>query len=221
MKFSTQTLEILDNYSRISKGLFFAKGKQQMTMTSGRTVFSEVTIDEDIPQDFGIYNLKNFLQILSLFASPEINFQGQDIVVSEGDKKVTYRACEKSLIKTPKQSLSNIIKDFKVSFTLDKNMISDIIRAAPVLNATDFIVVGDGKKVSVIVKNSSEGTDTFVMDICDNPEEFRSVISLKSTDLSKPLDMLPHDYDVYIAENAIKFSSLAMNLNYWYTIQNS
>ena len=66
MKLSDKTLGVLKNYANINQGLMFKKGKVLKTVSSHKNILSEATISEDIPADFGIYDLNNFLSVMSL-----------------------------------------------------------------------------------------------------------------------------------------------------------
>ena len=66
MKLSDKTLGVLKNYANINQGLMFKKGKVLKTVSSHKNILSEATISEDIPADFGVYDLNNFLSVVSL-----------------------------------------------------------------------------------------------------------------------------------------------------------
>jgi hypothetical protein len=61
MKFSENTLTVLKNFSNINSGVVLNAGKVQKTMSSERSILLEATLEDDIPQQFGIYDLNQFL----------------------------------------------------------------------------------------------------------------------------------------------------------------
>jgi hypothetical protein len=66
MKLSNDTLNVLKNFASINQSIMFKKGKTLKTVSGGKNVLAEATINEEIPADFGVYNLNEFLSVLSL-----------------------------------------------------------------------------------------------------------------------------------------------------------
>ena len=66
MKLSNDTLNVLKNFASINQSIMFKKGKTLKTVSGGKNVLAEATITEEIPADFGVYNLNEFLSVLSL-----------------------------------------------------------------------------------------------------------------------------------------------------------
>ncbi len=82
MKLSTDTINVLKNFGAINDGLLFKKGKVLKTISSGKNILAQVTINEDIPTEFGIYNLNTFLSALSLHKdSPTLEFDSKELVI--------------------------------------------------------------------------------------------------------------------------------------------
>ena len=66
MKLSSDTLSVLKNFGSINQGLLFKQGKTLKTVSSHKNILAEVTITEEIPAEFGVYDLNNFLSVVSL-----------------------------------------------------------------------------------------------------------------------------------------------------------
>ena len=58
MKLSTETISVLKNFGAINQGILFKKGKTLKTVSSHKNILAEVTIKEDIPAEFGVYDLQ-------------------------------------------------------------------------------------------------------------------------------------------------------------------
>ena len=54
MKLSNDTLSVLKNFGNINQGIYFKKGKVLKTVSSGKNILAEATINEEIPADFGV-----------------------------------------------------------------------------------------------------------------------------------------------------------------------
>ena len=70
MKLSTQTISILKNFGAINQGIFFKKGKTLKTVSSHKNILAQANINEEVPAEFGVYDLNNFLSVISYFFSP-------------------------------------------------------------------------------------------------------------------------------------------------------
>ena len=84
MKLSNETLSILKNFGAINSGILFKKGKNLRTVSSQRNILAEVTLNEEIPAEFGVYDLNNFLSILSLHKDdPSFEFDDKQVTIVE------------------------------------------------------------------------------------------------------------------------------------------
>ena len=83
MKLSEQTIEVLQNFSSINQSLLFKEGTKLRTVSPQKTVLAEVEIGDEFSQDFGIYDLGQFLSALSLVEEPDLNLNDNDMIISE------------------------------------------------------------------------------------------------------------------------------------------
>ena len=60
MKLSDKTLSLLKNFSNINQSILFKKGSSLRTISVMKNILAEATITEEIPKDFGIYDLSQF-----------------------------------------------------------------------------------------------------------------------------------------------------------------
>ena len=101
MKISPETTAILKNFAHINQGIFFKQGNVISTMSPQKNILADATISETIPQDFGIYDLNNFLSVTSLFKEgSELEFDQSHVVIKGlGDRsKIKYRITDPSMI---------------------------------------------------------------------------------------------------------------------------
>ncbi len=66
MEISENTMSILKNFSEINSNMLFKQGNALRTMSEARNVLATAHVDQDFPQQFGIYDLKEFIGVLSL-----------------------------------------------------------------------------------------------------------------------------------------------------------
>ena len=75
MKLSESTLSLLKNFSTINQSILFKQGTRLRTISVMKNILAEATVSEELPKDFGIYDLSQFLNGLSLHNNPELDFQ--------------------------------------------------------------------------------------------------------------------------------------------------
>ena len=60
MKLSDKLFLYLKNFSTINQSILFKKRNKLRTISVMKNILAEATIDEELPKDFGIYDLINF-----------------------------------------------------------------------------------------------------------------------------------------------------------------
>jgi len=74
MKLSDKTLTLLKNFSSINQSILFKEGNSLRTISVMKNILAEATIEEELPKDFGIYDLNQFLNGLNLHQNAELDF---------------------------------------------------------------------------------------------------------------------------------------------------
>jgi len=215
MQLSNDTLNVLKNFGNINQGMFFKQGKVLKTMSSGKNILAEVTIKEDIPTNFGIYDLNKFLSVVSLHKdNPTFEFSDKEvkIVGQKGRSKIKYRFCEPSMINTPPDKQLTL-PSIDVSFTLLAEDFDWVMKAAGVLGSPQVAVESDGSKVTVLAFDSSDSSaHTDALEVADgNGDKFRFIF--KTEHLAK---LFGGSYDVQISSKGISnFKHKDVELQYW------
>ena len=66
MKLSNKTLEVLKNFSNINQNILIEEGNVVRTISTMKNILGSATITESFPIEFGIYDLNEFLGVMSL-----------------------------------------------------------------------------------------------------------------------------------------------------------
>ena len=74
MNLCDNTLGILKNFAGINNSILVKEGNQLRTISVAKNILAEAEIDEDFPRQFGIYDLNQFLNGLSLHQDPNLDF---------------------------------------------------------------------------------------------------------------------------------------------------
>lgn len=205
MKLSKQTLEVLKNFSGINQNLYVKPGSVLRTMTTVKNVLASVEVAEVFPQEFGIYNLNEFLGVLSLFDDPDLSFDEKNLVITQGKNSVTYYYAAKDVLVTPEKDIK--MPSVDVTFTLTKEVLSSLQKAASVLKVAELVVSGSDGVVSVTVSDTKNATaNKYSVDVGTTDATFTAVFNIDN------LKLINGDYDVEISSKKIsKFTNSAMN----------
>ena len=102
MKLSDKTLTLLKNFSSINQSILFKEGSSLRTISVMKNILAEATIEEELPKDFGIYDLNQFLNGLNLHQNAELDFVNESyVVIKEGRSRSKYFFADPSVIVTP------------------------------------------------------------------------------------------------------------------------
>ena len=215
MQLSKDTINILKNFGAINQGIYFKQGKVLKTMSSGKNILAEVTLGEEIPTSFGIYDLNKFLSVVSLHKdAPTFEFSDKEvkIVGNKGRSKISYRFCEPTMINVPPEKQLTMPSP-EVSFELTDEDFKWVLNAAGVLQSPQIAVESDGSKVSILAFDSSDSSaHTDSLEVADgNGDKFRFIF--KTENLSK---LFEGSYDVQISSKGISnFKHKGVDLQYW------
>jgi len=198
MKLSKSTLVLLKNMATINSNLMIHPGSKLVTISANRTVAAEVDTDETFDTKFGIYDLSEFLGVLSLFENPEMEFSERYLTISEGKNSIRYLPSEETVLVLPKSQTLKFPADAEVTFNLPAAALQNITKSASILKVEFVTVEGDGEKMSIIVNNKANAnSNRFNIDLGETDMTFKFNIKV---DYFK---MLPEDYEVKISSKKI------------------
>jgi hypothetical protein len=216
MKLSNETLSVLKNFGAINQGIMFKKGSKLRTISSLKSILAEVTIKENIPSDFGVYDLNNFLSVVSLHKDdPSFEFDEKHVVIvgNKGRSKIKYRFCEPTMITLPPEKQVTM-PDPEITFEFTSEDFDWILKAASVLSSPQVAVDSDGKTVNIVtldLANDSAHTDSLKLDVDPAGNKYRMIF--KTENISK---ILPGSYEVKISSKGIaSFKNKNVDLQYW------
>jgi len=216
MKFSNLTMQLLKNFANINSGIYFKEGNKLRTISTQQDILVDAEIDGVIPTDFGVYDLNNFLAVLSIHkdSSPNLEFENNNIIISSDDKrsKIRYRFCEPTMIVRPPEK-DIIIKDAEMNFSLAENDLAWILKTASVLNCPQVSFKSDGEKLTINAVNTVDNSaHTNSLEIGDSDGKVFNII-FKTEKIQK---VLLGDYDVIISSKGIaKFDNKSIILKYY------
>jgi len=209
MKISDRTVEILKNFSAINTNILIRPGNLLSTITVGQNIFATAEINESFDREFAVYDLNNFLGILTAQEGSEVVFGDDSLTVSKDHSFFKYYYAEKEIITAAPDKTIPVVEFF--SFKMDKGFLNLILKAAAITAANTLTLEGDGKTVTVTVGDpDTPKTNTYSNVIGESDKVFKAHLAIEN------LKVIPGDYKVTISpKNFIHFSNQDMNLQYW------
>ena len=218
MKISQQTLSILKNFSTINGNILVRAGSTLSTISPQKNILASAVVSENFPNTFAIYDLGQFLGAISLFEDPDFEFTDKFVNISSGKRSIKYWFAEPSMIiAAPEKKLQ--LPTEEVTFDASATSISEVLKAASVLQAPEIAVVSDGttntQLVATDVKNDT--SNEYHVDVGQvNSAKFRMVFK------SENLKLISGDYKVSISSKGMgKFANEKAGLEYFIATESS
>jgi len=216
MKLTEKTLNLLKNFASINQSILFKKGSTLRTMSVMKNILAEADIGEEIPQDFAIYDLVQFLNGISLYGDPELDFQNESYLTIRDGKnhRTKYFFADPSVVVAPPDKTLTLPTE-DVSFTLDTNNLTQLLKAAAIYQLPDLAVVGDNGVVQLVVrdkKNDTSNDFSIVVGETDNKFSFNFKV--------ENIKILPGTYNVVISQKLLsRFVNENYNLTYYIALE--
>lgn len=215
MKLSTNTLNVLKNFSVINEGIYIKKGNVIETISKLKNILARAELSESFDDEFGIYDINKFLGILSLQKdNPEIEFDEKNILIKSfsGRSKTKYRKASKDVILVPPDKKINMgDTDIKISLTAEE--IAWVTRIANSLDSPNIAFVSDGTKVEIQTfdaKNDSSDVNTTELNTNPAGKKYNVIFATEN------LKFLEGAYDIEIASKGIgHFKNTTVPVEYW------
>ncbi len=215
MKLSEKTLTLLKNFSNINQSILFKQGSSLRTISVMKNILAEATIDEDLPTDFGIYDLGQFLNGLALHTRPELDFQNEGYVyIKEGRMRSKYFFADPKVIVTPPEKEITLPSE-DVSFTLSTDQLDKLLKAAGIYQLPDLAVVGKNGVVKIQVRDKKNDTSNdFAITVGETNDSFEFNFKVEN------IKILPGTYDVVVSKKLLsRFTCQNYNLKYYIALE--
>jgi len=216
MKLSEKTIALLKNFSSINQSILFKKGNTIRTMSVMKNILAEVQVEEEFPKDFAIYDLIQFLNGISLYGDPELDFQNESYLnIFDGKHNRTkyFFADPSVIVAPPDKSLTLPSED--VSFKLDTNTLTNLIKAAAVYQVPDLSAVGGDGVVKLVVRDKKNDTSNeFAVVVGETDKVFSFNFKVEN------IKIIPGTYDVVISSKLLsRFVNEHYNLTYYIALE--
>ena len=210
MKLSDKTLTLLKNFSSINQSILFKEGNTLRTISVMKNILAEAKIEEELPKDFGIYDLNQFLNGLNLHQNAELDFQNDGyVVIKEGKSRSKYFFADPNVIITPPEKEINLPSE-DVCFLLDTKELDKLLKAAAVYQLPDLSVVGEAGVVKLVVRDKKNDTSNdFSVVVGETDEVFSFNFKVEN------IKILPGNYEVVISRKLLsRFKNTSFDVTY-------
>ncbi len=215
MKLSDSTLSLLKNFSTINQSILFKQGTKLKTISVMKNILAEATISEELPKDFGIYDLNQFLNGLGLYSNPELDFANDGhVLIREGKSRSKYFFADPEVIITPPEKAITL-PDETVSFELSTDQLDKLLKAAAIYQSPDLSVIGENGVVKVLVRDKkNETSNTFDETVGETESTFSFNFKVEN------IKILPGAYNVVCSQkNLSRFTNKNQDLVYYIALE--
>ena len=215
MKLSDKTLTILKNFAGINNSILVKEGKQLRTMSVAKNILAEANIEEDFPRQFGVYDLNQFLNGLSLHQDPDMDFGEESyLTIREGRRKVKYFYADPQVIISPPDKQITLPSE-DVHFQLESSALDKLLKAAAVYQLPDLCVVGEDGVVKIVVRDKKNDTsNSYSVDVGETDKEFSFNFKVEN------IKIIPGAYDVVVSSKLLsEFTNSTYNLKYYIALE--
>lgn len=215
MKLSETTVNLLKNFSSINQSILFKEGKKLRSISVMKNILVEANVTEDFPKDFGIYDLNQFLNGLSLHQSADLDFSNdQYVVIKEGKMRSKYFFADPTVIVAPpEKDISLPTED--VCFVLTSQQLEKLKKAASVYQLPDISAIGENGVVKLVARDKKNDTSNdFSIVVGETDEEF--VFNFKEENLK----IVPGTYDVVVSSKLLsRFTNQNIDVTYFIALE--
>jgi len=213
MKLSNGTINVLKNFSTINQNLVIKEGSDISTMSAMKNIVAKAKVEEDFTKEFAIYDLNEFLSALSLFGTPDLDFQDDYVVITEegSAKSLKYWYSDPSVVTTPTKDITMPSNEVKFDFSSDS--LAEITKAASVIGAPDM-VLEKGKLRVTDKKNTTANDYATELDVPDSDVDYKFWFKVEN------LKLLPGSYIVEVSSHKIsRFSNSSVDIEYFIALE--
>ena len=217
MELNENVLQVLRNFATINQNILIKPGNEIRTISEARNVLARAHVDVEFPSQFAIYDLNQFISVLSLVDKPNLEFNENFVTIKDasGLSGVKYFFSSPDTITTSEKDIT--MPEAEVKFTLDEKTLSKLRSASSALGYRDLIVTAKGGSINLSISENDNATaNSYNIDVagsCDS-ENFKFILNIEN------LKIVAGDYDVNISSKFISnFKNKSKDIQYWIALE--
>ena len=196
MKLSNETVSVLKNFSTINQNLVIKSGSTITTMSAMKNIVAKADVKEEFPQDFAIYDLNEFLSVITFFENPELQFEDSFVIVTEEGSRTRarYFFSDPSVVTTPTKPIT--MPECEVKLNISSDILDRITRGASVIGAPD-LALESGTLKATDKKNDTANDFQMDIEVESDSNDYKFWFKVEN------LKLIPDSYDVQISSKSI------------------
>ena len=216
MQITRNTIDVLKNFSEINNSILIEEGNTVKTISPMKNILATANVGDDFPQKFAIYDLTQFLGLVSsaVFEGANFEFGDSSVMVTNGGAKSKYFYADESTIVVPTKTLN--MPDPEINFDLSGDDLSTVRNMASVLQKPDLAVKCNGSGVVLSILDKKDvTTNEFELQVGDSDG-----VDYQMYFKSENLKLLKGDYEVSISSKGIShFRNKSVDVQYWIALE--
>ncbi len=214
MNITPETLDILRNFSSINSGLTVKEGNELKTVSAMKNIFARAVVSENFDKEHSIYDLSEYLGAVSLFDTPNFEFNAEKVTVSEGDNSVQYYYADPQMVISPQKDIT--MPEPEISFDIDEGVLESLLKASSVLSLPDMMLSSDGTTVVLTVKDKKNSTsNVFSKTVAQgNGSTYEMFLRMEN------IKVIPGDYTVFVSSKGVaQFTNRKQSVEYFIALE--
>ena len=222
MNLSNETVSVLKNFATINQNLVIKSGSSISTMSAMKNIVASAEVKEDFPTEFAIYDLNEFLAVLSLFEKPDLDFNDDFVVMTEDgstSKTLKYWYSDPSVVTTVTKEIT--MPECEVNFSFENGLLSNVQKAAAVIGVPDMVLEGMDSGIALLkVTDKKNATaNDYAVKIDVNNEDGKN-LPYKFWFKVENIKLLSGTYNVAISsKNISHFVNANVDIQYWIALE--
>jgi len=210
MKLSKRTQAILKNFASINQSIVINPGNLIQTISNVKDIFAKAEIEETFDKQVAIYDVNEFLGVLSIFEDPDLEFTDKSVKITQGKASQTYYYADQSVITQPPEKGVSL-PSVEVTGKLSREQLQSLIKAAGLNDATSLTFTNGNAKVW---NSSTPNSNSFeIEDIADHPADYELSIAVEK------LKMIADDYDIEVCAKGLSHFTGTQGIEYFVALQ--
>ena len=190
LQLSKETIETLKKIYEVNQGIKFVEDEDVLKVKStDNSLLVSAPIKEKFPRDFYVYDLREFLSVLSIIPEPKLDFSSDNYLLvqsDDGKQKLRYLESDPQFVtsytdKEPK--LPSV--DFTVKVSEDQ--FASVMKAAQTMKLEFVGFLCDGETISFAAFQKNNGddnmTNNFSIEMLDGDTEFSMFYKIDSQNI--------------------------------------
>jgi len=190
-----ETIEVLGNFVQINPSIIVCAGSEIRSISNLEHILAKYKCTEVFPTEFAIYDLSEFLNVVSLFENPVLEFDNkQYVTIRSGSKysKYYFSNPEITLKRAPNTDVKFPGAD--IQFSLSESDIKGIRKASNILDLEDINIASDNTDIRVSLIDTEDETNNTYEQVFQGDSTGDFSVNIKMENLV----VLPGDYTLSI-----------------------